>query len=411
VPGETEYLGAVASNAGDDFHVLWATREVLRLLDPTSDVAAVKVEGLPSDLIHAELGEHGQAVDVALTRTVAGKERYRYLQLKHSTTNPATAWTWARLLAPRARTKPQSSVLGKLAALMKAVSFQGDFSILTNQPLADGVAEDVARLIGARAKRASGDAALIARLIKQLGLGERELLHFLRAWDLSGFASASRLSMEGEILQRLVAMVDADARDDANAIARRIATLMLPESRNEPPVTRELLLIWLGVGSKGMAFPAPSSISPANPYLRRGVAAELRNALLAPQTKPLRVHANGGCGKTSLLCDLPALLPAGSELFLYDSYGGGLFLASDQKRHLPEQAFVQIGNEIAARLRTPLLVRRQTSFDVFEAFRNRAIVAAGLLAERGPDALLVLGFDAVDNARTGANHWHEPCFS
>lgn len=410
MPGEDEYLGAVASNAGDDFHILWATREVLRLLDPASDVAAVKVEGLPSDQIHAELGEHGQAVDVALTHTVAGRRRYRYLQLKHSTTNPAAAWTWARLLSPRAKTKPQSSVLGKLAGLMKAVRFQGDFSILTNQPLADDVAKDVARLIGARAKRASGDAALIARLTKQLGLGERELLRFLRAWDLSGFASASRLSMEGEILQRLVAMVDADARDDANAIARRIATLMLPESRNEPPVTRELLLIWLGVGSKGMAFPAPSSINPANPYLRRGVAAELRDALLAARSRPLRVHARGGCGKTSLLCDLPALLPAGSELFLYDSYGGGLFLASDQKRHLPEQAFVQIGNEIAARLRTPLLVRRQTSLDVFEAFRNRVIVAAGLLADRDPDALLVLGFDAVDNARTGANHWHEPCF-
>lgn len=407
---DSDFLGALASNAGDDFHVLWATREMLRLLDPAGDVTAVKVEGPPPDDVHTDLGEHGQAVDIALVRSLSGTTRYRYLQLKYSAANPEKHWTWSRLLTPRAKTKPLSSVLGKLAGLMKSVQFEGDFAILTNQPLSEDVASDVARLIDNAAGQATEDASLVAKLTQQLGLTETELNLFLQAWDRDAFASASRLSIETAVIQRLANMYDADARDDANLIARRVATLMLPESRNEPPVTREQLLVWLGVGSQGMAFPAPSSISPADPYLRRDVAINLRDALVAAQAKPLRVHAGGGCGKTSLLCDLPSLLPAGSELFLYDSYGGGLFLASDQKRHSPEQAFVQIGNEIAARLRTPLLVRRSGSLDVFQAFRNRVSIASAILAERNPEALLVLGFDAVDNARTGANHWHEPCF-
>lgn len=407
---DDDFLGAVASNAGDDFHILWATREMLRLLDANGDVTAVKVEGPPRDEIHAELGEHGQAADITLTRDTADGPVYRYLQLKHSASNPQDNWNWSRLLTRRAKTKPLSSVLGKLAGLLKAVRFKGDFAIITNQPLSATVAKDVARLIAKGSEPAPEDAELFGKLTKGLGLTAQQVVIFLKAWDLTGFASTSRLAMESEVIQRLASMADADARDDANLLQKRVATLMLPESRNDPAVTREVLSVWLGAGSKGMLFPAPSQIEPARPYVRRAVIDHLGEKLAAPQSKPLRLHAGGGCGKTSLFCDLPSVLPPGSEILIYDCYGGGLFLASDQKRHLPEQAFTQLGNELAARLRTPLVMRRRGSIDVFEALRNRVTVAAGLLKLRCADAQLVLCFDAVDNARTGARHWHEPCF-
>jgi hypothetical protein len=407
---DENFLGAVASNAGDDFHILWATREMLRLLDANGEVTAVKVEGLPRDEIHAELGENAQAADITLVRDTTDGPAYRYLQLKHSASNPQDTWTWSRLLTRRAKTKPLSSVLGKLAALMKAVEFKGDFAIVSNQPLSASVAEDVARLISNGSDLAGEDAARFVKLAEELGLTAEQLRVFLKAWDLTAFASTSRLAMESEVIQRLARMADADARDDANLLQRRVATLMLPESRNGPPVTREILWVWLGAGSKSMLFPAPSQIEPARPYVRRAVIHHLGQKLAAPQAKPLRVHAGGGCGKTSLLCDLPSVLPQGSEVFLYDCYGGGLFLASDQKRHLAEQAFTQLGNELAARLLTPLVIRRQGSIDVFEALRNRIAVAANLVKLRNVDAQLVVCFDAVDNARTGARHWREPCF-
>lgn len=383
---------------------------MLRLLDIKGDVKAVKVEGPPRDEIHLELGEHGQAADITLVRDTGGAPTYRYLQLKHSASNPTNNWSWSRLLTRRAKTKPLSSVLGKLAGLLKAVQFKGDFSIVTNQPLSATVAADIARLIGNDNKSGTKDAALLGKLTRGLGLSPQEVVTFLRAWDLTGFSSTSRLVMESEVILHLANMTDADARDDANLLQKRIATLMLPESRNDPAVTREVLLVWLGIGSEGMLFPAPSQINVAKPYLRRAVIGFLGEKLAAPQLKPLRLHAGGGSGKTSLICDLPSVLPPGSEMFLYDCYGGGLFLASDQKRHLPEQAFTQLGNEIAARLRTPMVMRRQGSIDAFEAFRNRVMMAAGLLEHRSPDAQLVLCFDAVDNARTGARHWQEPCF-
>lgn len=41
---DTLSAGARESNAGDDFHILWAMRRAVRLLDPSSDLTRVLVE-------------------------------------------------------------------------------------------------------------------------------------------------------------------------------------------------------------------------------------------------------------------------------------------------------------------------------------------------------------------------------
>ncbi len=37
--------GAVASNAGDDFHLIWACKKLLEILKPNSELVAISVEG------------------------------------------------------------------------------------------------------------------------------------------------------------------------------------------------------------------------------------------------------------------------------------------------------------------------------------------------------------------------------
>jgi hypothetical protein len=44
-----DILGAKASNAGDDFHVVWALQHAIRILDAQSTIIAVTVEGLPTE--------------------------------------------------------------------------------------------------------------------------------------------------------------------------------------------------------------------------------------------------------------------------------------------------------------------------------------------------------------------------
>lgn len=407
---EDSSLGAVASNAGDDFHEQWVARELLRLLDPDGETVEILVENVPGDAAHADLGEHAQAVDVTLTLEKEGVRSFRYLQLKYSPSHPGKAWSWARLTTPKTRSKKYSSVLGKLAGLMKGVSFAGDFAIVTNQPLDPGVAKDVAALLALGDRLPPELPETAEMLIKALGIARDQLLPFLRAWDLGAFDAVPRLKLQTEIVKRLADSTDADAREDAKRLQHNISQLMLPEGKRIGALTRESILLWLGAGAKEIFFPAPSAISPPVPLLERSIATKLAERLKAPLARPLRIGADGGCGKTALVSTFDRHLPAGSEVFLYDCYGGGLFLTSDQRRHLPDQAFTQLGNELAARLCTPFVIRRNESLSAFSAFRRRVEAASEMIAARGADALLVLSFDAVDNARIGARHWVEPCF-
>ena len=400
-----EMLGAPASTAGDDFHELWAMREALLLLDPSNNVLGIKIEGLPQDELHADLGEHAQAVDVAIRRTTPAGDRFHYAQLKYSPSNPDTPWTWARLLTPKTKTKPKSSVLGKLAQLFLALESDCTFSIVTNQPLSSTVADDIAKLIeGVR-----DEASPLALLEKATGCSGAKLIQFLSIWDLAGFGSVSRLQLETSMLHQIGEMTDADARNDASVLQQKVAALVLPENRGFPPITRETVLVWLGAGTEQTLFPAPSRIYPPARYLRREQTNDFVK-LLTAASKPVRVIADGGCGKTILVSRMADELPTGSEVIIYDCYGGGLFLASDDRRHAPEQAFVQVANEAAGRLGSPFVLRRGASSTMAAAFRRRLDAASKVIAHRSSEALLVLCFDAVDNARIAASHWKEPCF-
>jgi hypothetical protein len=408
-------LGALASSAGDDFHELWALHHVLGLLDPASGVVEIKVEGVPADEIHADLGEHAQAVDVTKRlRHARGKDSFLYEQLKYSPSAPDNPWTWSRLTARTAKTKQHSSVLGKMARAFARVGGCATFSIITNQPAHGALAEDVkrlARILSKKSplKRTEGDEALIADLEAATGFSGRQLANFLRVWDLSGFGSVSRLHLETDIVRRVGEITDADARNDAIMLQQKIAELVLPENRRFDPVTRKTVLVWLGAGSSEVLFPAPSRISPPTKYLRRKQTDDLVARIFRAK-KPLRLISDGGCGKTSLVSSLAQELPLGSETIIYDCYGGGLFLASDDRRHAPEQAFVQVANEIAGRLAVPFALRRSSSGAIAAAFKRRLEAAGQILAARASEALLVVCFDAVDNSRIAAEHWKEKCF-
>lgn len=407
---ENTMLGAVASSAGDDFHELWAMRHSLALLDPSSKITGIKVEGLPENAIHEGLGQIGQVVDIAVTYGGDEKGPYvRYEQLKYSPSDPHSEWTWARLTANKSKTKSRTSILGKIAQLIEAVGGRARFAIVTNQPAHADVVADVERLIAALRVSAAYTEPLVTRLLAATGCDGAGLLQLLEAWDLSGFGSINRLQLETAIISSIGDMTDADARADADIFQQRIRTLMLPEGQRASEITRETVMTWLGVGTTELLYPAPSRIVRPEPYLRRAASDALLELIMSPG-RPVRLTADGGCGKTSLVAQLLYELPAGSEMIAYDCYGDGLFLTSDDRRHLPENALVQVANELAATLTIPLILRRETSGPLAAAFRHRLQVASDIVRQRNANALIVLCFDAADNARTAANHWKDACF-
>jgi hypothetical protein len=407
---QVSMLGAVASSAGDDFHQLWGMRKVLALLNPNADVLEVKLEGFPVDEIHRELGTDGQIVDVTTKISNENSETsFHYEQLKYSPSNPGAAWTWARLLANKSKTKKGTSIFARLAGMLLEAPIGSTFSIVTNQPVDETVENDIKRLLEELKEDAELDDVLAQTLREVIGRTDGDLLRVLQAWDLLGFGAAPRLKLETEIIQRVGEFTDADARNDVDLLQQRIATLMLPEGMHYPPVTRETVLTWLGGGSSEVLFPAPSSVERAQPYLKRKRTDALVD-LIATTGKPIRLSAPGGCGKTSLLAALQEELPAGSEVVIYDCYGGGLFMSSDNRRHLPQRALVQVSNEIAARLDIPVMLRRETSGPIASAFLRRLQIASEVLRQRSECARLVVVFDAADNSIIASEHWKEESF-
>ena len=105
-----------------DFHLLWAARRALLLLDPRSGLQRVVMEGV-TPLARVDPEDSG-LLGVDLTEYFGGNnlteaDRVVTTQLKYSTRHPEQAWTDARL-----RERGSSSVLRRLANVYK--TFAGE---------------------------------------------------------------------------------------------------------------------------------------------------------------------------------------------------------------------------------------------------------------------------------------------
>ncbi|MGZ0043069.1 hypothetical protein [Paenibacillus ottowii] len=94
--------GALTSNAGDDFHLLWAAQKLLKMLKHNSDLASVTVEGPAwQDSIINDLDESKLfSIDLAEYyggETIHSATHIIFSQLKYSTYMGNIAWTTSTL--------------------------------------------------------------------------------------------------------------------------------------------------------------------------------------------------------------------------------------------------------------------------------------------------------------------------
>lgn len=402
-------LGASASSAGDDFHELWALQKVLQLLNPRDGLVRVVVEGVPADEAHAQLGERSQAADITEVWQSGDQETTTYEQLKYSVANPDSPWTWSRLFQRRTASRADTCVIVKLAKLYAGVDGPRRMRMVTNQPLSEEVSTAIPLFITQLRAGRDAESEHLERLSKETGLEDDMLAGFLESFDLTGFGSASRLRLETELLLTLGQMTDANARDDLREFHSRIAALILPENRRNATVDRETVLAWLGAGAETALYPAPSNFSQPEHWIERGTTFDLVRQMLAT-TAIVRLSAEGGCGKTAFMTKLKGYLPLGSEVVLFDCYGGGLFLSSEDRRHLPSHALAQVANELAGLVGSPFVLQPSPSPSLTAMFMRRVRAASEVLKLRHPDAVLAIVFDAADNARIAANRHNEACF-
>lgn len=413
-------VGARASNAGDQYQELWALQQALGLLVPSTGLAAVTVEGIASEGVDGDQ-RVWDGVDCALYfggKNLETANTVAIAQHKYSTTAPEKDWTIARLVRNTKKKEGDNSVLRRLADAFGEAkrrmqpNAELQIRLVSNQGIASEVSEALDAL------RTDGTTILsnavlenIDKLRSSAGLNDGDLRSFAKSLDLSDCGQSSRHSIRSEITKHVAEILGEDVSTTVRELMSFMRELMMPETDREH-ITRKTVLGWFDVAADTGLFPAPSDFKiVTNPIDREPARAML--AALVGGFKLTCLHGSAGCGKTTSLLQLRSLLPSSSVFALFDCYGGGRYLFSTDRRHLPEHAFTQIANELSLDLGIPfLLARGSNSPTLVRRFLERVSLAGELLQKSDPNALLVVGIDAADNSVTAARRSTPPeaCF-
>ncbi|RYD50763.1 MAG: ATP-binding protein [Sphingobacteriales bacterium] len=406
--------GARPSNAGDQFHELWALQNALNLLSPENQLTALTIEGVASKNADQIAWEGADCVLYYGGKTVETSEKIEIVQAKYSTTEPGKPWTIARLTVSSGK-KSNNSPIRKLAnAYTDAKKHAKTTSVIitklvSNQPASQEITDTIHAIMNSNQTISDKTRGNVAKLEKATGLSKMALKSFVHSLDFSMCGSNSRYA-----IRNAVAAVVTDIADDEqyiNNLIVKMRDLVMP-GQEQVTISKTAVLGWFGLASESGLFPAPAKFDPLENLIQRQAAANLFNALQTNVTIAC-LYGKAGCGKTTTLRQLEHLLPEGSVFIAFDCYGAGEYAYSTDRRHLPENAFVQIANELNLKLGTPLMLSRATRNPVtIKRFIQRLYTAAEILQKVKPDALLVIAIDAADNSVTAASNQSPPdiCF-
>ena len=397
------------SRAGDQFHYLWAARRCLLLLAPKTELAAISIEG-------ASPGEQPPGSDAPAGDSVIDVAEYYgdtdrrhatrvcYVQLKHSTRRAAKVWTASGL----------KQTLEGFAARYKALSgeFSRDdlterfeFRFVTNRPISSAVEQAVQDAANSTTTRHPNE---LVKLEKITGLAGDELSSFCRLIHFDG--RQDDYWEQRNILAQEVSGYLPDADVDAPVqLKDRVTRKALPESEGDSLITKLDVLRALKTDESRL-YPAPCQIDFIRDAIPREQEAEVIQAIVQAEGKPVVVHALAGVGKSVFSTRIEAGLPRGSVIALYDCYGEGGYRSVTGSRHRHRDALVQIANELAAKgLCHPLIpTSRADATDYVRAFVYRLQQAVELIRRAEPGAVLGIVIDAADNAQQAAQENGEP---
>ena len=409
-----DFRGARGSNTGDDFHELWATRQAIGLLSSEDGLEAIAVEGLGFRDEAGAPRDTWDGVDCTLYfggRDATQADRIQIEQLKYSAASPNRSWTIARLVEGRRG----RSVIARLAKAWKGLITRGSKTSSTrvvlssNQPVDEDVLSAVQRATASSLtvpkRKPTAKAAPEVRLAYATGLDAEEFRVFASALHIEAGAG-SRFALEEQVLRAISEWTDQDVQGVVTGLRQFIRRQMMPECADEM-ITRQSILLQLGTSEELVLFPCPSEITSTEAPVSR---APVRRAteLLRSGVQYLCLHGRAGVGKTTALQEIEEALPSRSIMVTYDCYGGGRYMDPSALRHRSRDAFVQLTNELAVRLRLPLLLSSHHGSDLPRLFANRLKHAAHALAAQHPGAMIVVAIDAADNAVRAAQEREPP---
>lgn len=425
---KSSIAGARESNAGDDFHVVWAARRAIRLLNPRTNLQRVLIEKLSAvDEAASTKAARDLFLGVDVSEYFGGdslhsSKRVVISQLKYSTRHSTKAWTAARLGKVGSK---GASTIARMAEAFKGLSQTNSrdvvlqklkIRLVSNQPIAEVLRDALEAAQSTLAKIASfkvvtsallkqltqKQAAVIQKLKGSAGLGSAEFTDFLRVLDLSRLGQHSRQLQRLALIQELSPLVTSDPVASLRALCDLIREEAQPQKSASLGLAEHDVLAALEVSNRENLFPVPPHFEQISTLIYTPDAKGLANVIAGAGTKNIVAHGRLGTGKTTTVQQLKSQLPVGSVVVLYDCFGGGSYKIPGEQRHPQRRAFRQLTNELALNCGTPFLVKgSQEIADLQRDFTRSLEMAAKVVAvERG--GLLVIVIDAADNAAIAA---------
>ena len=389
------------SREGDQFHYLWAARRLLKLVDPTSNLVGVSIEGVSPDETEATPGiQAGESViDVAEyegAEKLADAKGISYLQLKHSTKHPGVPWDADGLHKTIAGFAERFSRID--SSLGHEVSSKVRCELVTNRPIATSVIETVADLAADTARRHPRTARALVSYANLPADVATRFWQTVRLRGSEGGRGVQQSRLVTEVAQ-LMAGRDASA---ALQLKELVVRMVLPGRQGDSVIHRGDVLQAVGVAPEQL-FPASNRIDVPADAVPRALESEIARKIVG-SSNPVIVEASSGVGKSVLAMRLGGLMPPGSVTIVYDCFGSGEYRQRAHPRHRAKDGLVQIANELATRGLCDILIPSPAADDAayFRAFEERLVQAAGVLRRANPDAVLLLVIDAADNAEMGA---------
>ena len=266
---KVDYRGARGSNAGDDFHELWALRQALSLFDPETHLRQVTVEGLRAEDESGKSSDTWDGVDCTLYYGDDQDFAYKRIviaQLKYSAANSSRSWTVARLCHSENKRK-DNSVISRLAkAFANLRSGYPDLvesgnlvvQLISNQNISSAVIRAFSGAKGIKQPKQTSQMLDYTKLRRASGLSAAEFKLFASALDFSQCGHKSRFAVEERVFTTISAWTDNDARSAVNDLLRFVRRKMMPEAKGEV-ITRHSIVASMGFSDLAALFPCPPS--------------------------------------------------------------------------------------------------------------------------------------------------------
>lgn len=391
------------TRSGDQYHYLWASLRALRLLDDSTGLTALSIEG-PAD---GEEIVDEEIIDVAEYyggSTSATAHRVTYHQLKHSSIRVDDPVTSSEL----------STVLAKFSSIYREASERAagasvSFTLVTNRRLADRVRQTLNEIAGGLAPTHAREAWYLRKYMS-FGPDKHEEREFLQRFEVedgsAGIEDVER-ALDRELRSRIVG---GGLGSELAELMYKISEMARHEAKTNKIGLHDLLVI-LRTTQRAL-LPAPARLEKPSRVIRTGDVDTVAELLRGGRERKLLVTALGGVGKSVFASLLVDELSANSVSLIFDCFAGGDYRDLHNKRHPHHVGLTQLANELAGQGLGTVLIPSQSASaeDYLHAFIGKVEESCERLALRDADALLTIIIDAADNAALAAADFGEPHF-